>query len=109
MKFPRRRFLHLAAVAVAIHWVTLSGHGAWSQTTRTIKIVVAASPGGSLDFLARLLGEQISQAQGQTVLIEDRAGAGGVIGAEAVWRAAPDGNTLLMASPDLLSVSICES
>jgi tripartite-type tricarboxylate transporter receptor subunit TctC len=102
MKFPRRRFLHLAAVAVAVHWASPSGHGAWSQTTRTIKIVVAASPGGSLDFLARLLGEQIGQAQGQTVLIEDRAGAGGVIGAEAVWRAAPDGNTLLMTSPDLL-------
>ena len=91
MKYPGRRFLHLAVVAVAVFWVSLSGHGAWSQATRTIKIVVAASPGGSLDFLARVLGEQIGQAEGQTVLIEDRGGAGGVIGAEAVWRTTPDG------------------
>jgi len=102
MKYPGRRFLHLAVVAVAVFWVSLSGHGAWSQATRTIKIVVAASPGGSLDFLARVLGEQIGQAEGQTVLIEDRGGGGGVIGAEAVWRTTPDGKTMLMTSPDLL-------
>jgi tripartite-type tricarboxylate transporter receptor subunit TctC len=64
---------------------------------------VAASPGGSLDFLARLLGEQIGQVQGQTVLIEERAGAGGAIGAEAVLRAAHDGNTLFTGSRSRIS------
>jgi tripartite-type tricarboxylate transporter receptor subunit TctC len=104
MKLPRRRFLHLVglAAAVAVLSITLSSHGAWSQTARTIKIVVPAPAGGGADFLARLLGEQIGQAQGQTVLIENRPGAATVIGAEAVSRAAPDGNTLLMASSDFL-------
>jgi tripartite-type tricarboxylate transporter receptor subunit TctC len=83
---------------VAVTLITLSGHGAWSQTTRTIKIVVAVPPGGGEDILARLLGEQISRAHGLTILIENRPGAGGAIGDEAVSRAVPDGSTLLMMS-----------
>src|SRR5271154_3466279 len=104
MKLLRRRFLHLTVVATAVTFlsITLSGHGAWSQTVRTIKIVVAVSPGGAADVMARLLGEQIGRAQGQMVLIENRAGAGGVIGAEAVSRAVPDGTTVLINSADLL-------
>jgi tripartite-type tricarboxylate transporter receptor subunit TctC len=103
MKLRRRQFLHLArvAAAVAVLSVTVTGHGAWSQTARTIKVVVPFSPGGVVDFVARILAEQIGRAQGETVLIENRPGAGGAIGAEAVSRAAPDGNTLLMAFPDL--------
>jgi tripartite-type tricarboxylate transporter receptor subunit TctC len=104
MGLPRGRFLHLAglAAAVAVLSITLPGHGAWAQTKRTIKIVVPAQPGGAGDILARWLGEQIGPAQGQAVLIENRPGAGAVIGAEAVSRAAPDGNTLLMSASDLL-------
>jgi tripartite-type tricarboxylate transporter receptor subunit TctC len=104
MIFHRRRFLHLAGVAaaVAVLSVTVSDPLAWSQTTRTIKIVVPYQPGGANDVLARLLGEQIGRAQGQTVLIENRPGAGTVIGTEAVSRAAPDGRTLLISTPDLL-------
>jgi tripartite-type tricarboxylate transporter receptor subunit TctC len=104
MKLARRRFLHLAGVAaaVAVPSVTLSGYGAWSQTSRTIKIVVSYPAGGGADLVARLLGEQIGRAQGQTVLIENRPGASGVIGADAVSRATPDGSTVLMASADLL-------
>jgi tripartite-type tricarboxylate transporter receptor subunit TctC len=93
------------AAAIAAILFTLSGHGAWSQTARTIKVVVPFSPGGLVDFVARVLAEQVGRAQGQTVLIENRPGAGGAIGAEAVSRAAPDGNTLLMAFPDLLIAS----
>jgi tripartite-type tricarboxylate transporter receptor subunit TctC len=98
MKIPRRQFLHLArlAAAVAVLSVTLFGHGAWSQAARTIKIVVPVPPGGSADTLARVLAEQISRALGPTMLIESRPGAGSVIGTEAVSRAAPDGNTLLV-------------
>jgi tripartite-type tricarboxylate transporter receptor subunit TctC len=104
MKLPLWRFLHLARVAtgVAALSITLSGDGAWSQTARTIKVLVPASPGGVIDFLARVLAEQVGRAQGQTVLIENRPGAGGVIATEAVSRAAPDGNTLLMAGSDQL-------
>ena len=94
MKLRRRQFLHLAARAVALSvicaiGVALTGQGAWSQTARTIKFVVAFSPGGVSDTLARFLGDQIGRAQGQTILIENRPGAGGVIGAQAVSRADP--------------------
>jgi tripartite-type tricarboxylate transporter receptor subunit TctC len=98
-----RQFLHLAVAAVIL--VGLSGHGGWSQATRTTKIIVPVSPGGVLDTLARLLSEQIRHAQGQTILVENRSGAGGMIAAEAVSRAAPDGNTLMVVSPDLLATS----
>jgi len=64
--------------------------------------VAPAAPGGVGDTVARLLGEQIGPAQGQTILIENRTGAGGVIAAEAVSRAAPDGNTMLIISTDTL-------
>jgi tripartite-type tricarboxylate transporter receptor subunit TctC len=96
MKFPRRESLHLIAGAAV--FLTLFCHGAWSQTTRTIKIIVPIAPGGSMDILARVLGEQIGRAQGPTVLIENRTAAAGAIAAEAVSRAAPDGNTLLLTS-----------
>jgi tripartite-type tricarboxylate transporter receptor subunit TctC len=103
MKLLRRLFLNMTGVtaAVAILLVTLSGQGAWSQA-RAIKIVAPSAPGGVTDTLARLLGEQVSQAQGQTILIENRSGAGGVIGYEAVSRATPDGNTLMIMGTDML-------
>jgi tripartite-type tricarboxylate transporter receptor subunit TctC len=107
MEILRRQFLHLAARAVALLVIcaiaiALTGQSAWSQTTRTIKIVAPAAPGGVADTVARLLGEQIGRSQGQTILIENRTGAGGVIAAEAVSRAAPDGSTVLMMGSDTL-------
>ena len=83
-------FLQLGVIAiVAIAVFMLSGQGAWSQAMRTVKIIVPVSPGGVLDALARLLGEQIRRAQGLAVLVENRPGAGGMIAAEAVSRATP--------------------
>jgi tripartite-type tricarboxylate transporter receptor subunit TctC len=113
MTFPRRGFLGLTAgtAALCICSVGLFGHAASSQPTRTIKIVVATTPGGVIDFLARLTAEQVGRAQGVTVVVENRPGASEVIGTEAVARAAPDGNTLLIAgipfviSPQLRKVS----
>jgi tripartite-type tricarboxylate transporter receptor subunit TctC len=103
MKLPRRQFLHLAAVTailalVSVMLLTLSGHGAWSQTTRTLKVVVPFPPGGPTDTLARVLAEQIRRAQRATVVVENRPGAGSVIGTEAVSRATPDGSTVLIVS-----------
>jgi tripartite-type tricarboxylate transporter receptor subunit TctC len=83
-------------VAVAVLAFTLSGHGARSQAARTIKIVVPFAAGGVTDSMARLLAEQIGRTQGPTIVVEDRPGAGTVIGTEAVSRAAPDGNTVLI-------------
>jgi tripartite-type tricarboxylate transporter receptor subunit TctC len=103
MKLPRRQFLHLAAGVVAIVLVTLFGHTAWSQTARTIKIIVPFPAGGVGDTLARMLADQIGRAQGAQIVVENRAGAGSVIGTEAAARAAPDGNTVLLTSNTLLT------
>ena len=73
-----------------------------SAQTGTIKIVLPVPPGGAGDIVARLLVEQVSRVQGQTMVIESRPGAGTTIGTEAVARAAPDGNTLLINAPFLL-------
>jgi tripartite-type tricarboxylate transporter receptor subunit TctC len=103
MNFPRRQFLHLTAgAAVFTALIALANHGAWSQAGRTIKIVVPFPAGGSATILARLLGDQISKAQGPTVIIENRPGAGAAIAYEAVARAAPDGNTLVINGNSLV-------
>lgn len=65
---------------------------------RTIKFVVPLSPGGPNDLVARLTAEHIQRNQGVSMVIENRAGAGTVIGTEIVARAVPDGNTILMAA-----------
>jgi tripartite-type tricarboxylate transporter receptor subunit TctC len=83
--------------AVTVILVALSGHAAWCQTPRTLKVVVPNPPGGGTDTLARLLADQIGRAQGRTMVIENRPGAGGVVATEAVARAAPDGGTVLIA------------
>jgi tripartite-type tricarboxylate transporter receptor subunit TctC len=74
-------------------------HGAWSQTVRTAKVVVAAPPGGASDVLARLMSEQIGRAEAVTMIVENRPGASTTIGTEAAARAAPDGKTLLVVTP----------
>jgi tripartite-type tricarboxylate transporter receptor subunit TctC len=74
----------------------LCAQTAWSEVTRTIKLVVPNPPGASTDILARLLADEIGRTQGATVVVENRPGAGNVIGSEAVARAAPDGTTLLI-------------
>jgi tripartite-type tricarboxylate transporter receptor subunit TctC len=84
-----------AALALAILAIAAADHPAWSQVARTIRVVLTVPPGGSIDILFRLLADQISSTRGQTIIVESRPGAGGAIAAEAVARAAPDGNTLL--------------
>jgi len=89
----RLAFLSLAVVSVlAVDNVSAVAQ----QAARTIRIVVPFPAGGSADILARLLGEQINKANGPTVVIENRPGGGASIAYEAVARAAPDGNTLVI-------------
>src|SRR5579871_6960340 len=80
MKLPRGRLPHLAAGAAMLAAsnlvLALTSYGAWSQMMTTIKIVVPLPPGSGQDIMSRLLGEQISRAQGATVVIENRPGAG---------------------------------
>ncbi|WP_198377680.1 Bug family tripartite tricarboxylate transporter substrate binding protein [Neoroseomonas rubea] len=71
--------------------------GAW-RPTRPIRLIVPAAPGGSNDIVGRIIAEPASQILGQPMIIENRAGAGSVIGSEAAARAAPDGYTVLINS-----------
>jgi tripartite-type tricarboxylate transporter receptor subunit TctC len=78
---------------------TGSGPGsAQSYPIKPIRVIVPSSPGGGLDFVSRAVGQQLTASWGQSVVIDNRAGAGGTLGPELVARAAPDGYTLLIVS-----------
>ncbi len=70
--------------------------------SRPIRLIVAFAPGGSVDVVARLVGQKLSEAWGQQVVIDNRPGAGGNLSAELAARAAPDGYTLYMSSASLV-------
>ena len=95
----RRRFLQLAAGAAALGmlFTVLLNDSAQSQT-RTIRIIAPSAPAGVNDILSRLLGDELARAQGITTVVENRPGAGEVIGTESVARATADGNTVLFAA-----------
>ncbi len=94
MKFPRRKFLHLAMGAVTLPAVS---HIAKAQTypSRPVRLVVGFPAGGVADLFARLVGQSLSERLGQSVIIENRVGAGSNVATEGVVRATPDGYTLL--------------
>jgi tripartite-type tricarboxylate transporter receptor subunit TctC len=85
-------------IALALALLALTGAGAAAQSGRTIKLIVPAAPGASTDFVARLSADHISRTHGVTAVVENRPGANGMIGVDAVARAAPDGNTLLVTA-----------
>lgn len=75
---------------------TLPAQAQTTYPTRAVRLIVPSSPGGGTDISARILAPQLTQFLGQQVIVENRPGAGTMIGGEAVARAAPDGYTLLM-------------
>ena len=97
MENYRIRLVVGAVVAIGLAAAaTQSANAAYPE--RPLRILVGFTPGGSVDTIARLFGTQLSEKLGQSVIVENRAGANATIAAEVVARAAPDGYTLLMNS-----------
>jgi tripartite-type tricarboxylate transporter receptor subunit TctC len=90
----RKQFLHLAAGAAALPTISRVAR-AQAYPSRPVRIVVGFPAGGPSDITARLIGQWLSERLGQSFVIENRPGAGGNIGTEAVVKAPPDGYTLL--------------
>ena len=74
--------------------------------SRPVKIVVSAPPGGGVDIVARVIADRLAKMWGQPFVVENRTGAGGNLGAEAVAQAEPDGYTLLAAQPAPLTTNV---
>jgi tripartite-type tricarboxylate transporter receptor subunit TctC len=102
------QFLHLAAGAAALPAVSRIAR-AQTYPSRPVRIIVGYPPGGSSDFLARIVGQRLSERLGQPFVIENRPGAGSNIGTESVVRSAPDGYTLLLVgNPNAVNATLYE-
>jgi len=109
MKLPhRRQFLHLAAGAAALPAVSRFAN-AQSYPTRPVRVIVPFGSAGATDIVARLIGQWLSERLGQPFVIENRPGAGGNLGTEAVVRAPPDGYTLaVIGAPSAINATLYE-
>ena len=97
MKLPRRNFLHLAAGAAALPAVPRIAV-AQAYPTRPVRWIVAFAAGGPTDIVARIMGQYLSERLGQQFIIDNRPGAGGIVGTQAAINSSADGYTLLMAA-----------
>jgi tripartite-type tricarboxylate transporter receptor subunit TctC len=97
----RRGLLLCCAWSVAPLWA----YAAESYPSKPIRIIVPFVPSGPTDLNARIVGQKLTEAWGQSVIVDNRPGAGGIIGSEAVAKAAPDGYTLLAANPGPLTIA----
>jgi tripartite-type tricarboxylate transporter receptor subunit TctC len=108
MKLHRRKFLALAGAVAAVPALS-RGASTDDYPSRPVRIVAGFSAGGGVDITARLIGQWLADRLGQSFVIENRPGAGGNIGTEAVVNAAPDGYTLLLATvPNAVNASLYE-
>jgi len=103
MPISRRTLIAALGLAPAVSLLPRAALAAYPD--RPIRLIVPFAAGGNADIVGRLMAEQMSHALGQPVVIDNRGGAGGSIGAEAVARAAPDGYTLLVGSNGPLTVN----
>lgn len=92
------RRLALATTALLLAAASMNGHAQTGWPNKPVRIVVPFAPGGTTDILARAVAPELSKAFGQQFVVENKGGAGGNLGAEAVAKSAPDGYTLLMGT-----------
>ena len=105
--FPfSRQLVRVFSALTACVLVTSPAVAQADWPTAPIRLISPFAPGGSSDQLARILAPELSQRLGQQVLVENRTGAGGNIGVDAVAKAKPDGHTLLLASPGPIVVNV---
>jgi tripartite-type tricarboxylate transporter receptor subunit TctC len=97
MKLPRRQFLHLAAGAAALPAMSRIAE-AQGYPNRFVKFIVPFPPGGATDPVARVLANRLTEVWGQQVVIENKGGAGGNIGAQVAAQSTPDGYTLFIST-----------
>ncbi len=100
-----RRLVALASGAALASLIACPLAGAQTYPAKPIKLVVPYPPGGPTDIMGRVISKELSQSLGGQVLVENRAGAGGVVGAEAVAKSPADGYTLLMASGSTIAMA----
>lgn len=98
----RRRMLAVAGAAAFAGRVAAQGNAAFDHAVR---VVIPFAPGGTSDILARILTPEFSRSIGQTVVVENRPGAAGNLGAELVAKAAPDGHTVLLIDAGILATA----
>ena len=91
----------MAAVLLCAFTTSVEAQSASTYPTRPVRIVVPQSPGASTDLTARVVAQRLTAALGQTVLVDNRPGAGSLIGTEVVAKATPDGHTLLVVASSL--------
>ena len=108
-EFQMRPSVRTAVASLsALGLILPAAPAAWAQASypsKPIRMIVAFPPGGLTDFLARLTAQKLTDAFGQQVVVENRTGASGIIGADLVAKAPADGYTLLMASPAEIAVN----
>jgi len=101
-----RKRVYAAAAMMAAAFLGISGRGsAQSYPVKPIRVVVPFPPGASTDLIGRLVAQKLSASVGQQAIVDNRAGAGGTIGADSVAKAAPDGYTLLIGTPGAITIS----
>lgn len=104
----KHRFFRLSALTsllVSLCFPLASTAQSTNYPSKPIRLLVGFAPAGAADYVARVLSEPLSKALGQSVIVENRAGAGSSIAADLASKAAPDGYTILLASPSSISVN----